>query len=43
VRGEYAPPGLLDQLRDPALDDAYGTWCFGDIELKNARTWWSAP
>jgi SEC-C motif len=23
---------------DPALDDAYGTWCFGDIELKNART-----
>jgi hypothetical protein len=23
---------------DPARDDAYGTWCFGDIELKNART-----
>jgi len=22
---------------DPALDDAHGTWCFGDIELKNAR------
>jgi len=21
-----------------ALDDAYGTWWFGDVELKNART-----
>jgi hypothetical protein len=35
-------PAFRQALRincgDPALDDAYGTWCFGDIELKNART-----
>jgi hypothetical protein len=28
---------------DPALDNAYGTWCCGDIELKNARTLVATP